>query len=321
MEFGLLFLLLGVGAVFAFGDVLSSSNSRDDPLDDDDDEALRPGTSGDDVMVSTDGDILMGLDDDDTSPSPFPTGLTVTEEGHGNAVIALTDEFPGGGNYIGETAFNTLDLSALTRDMRVTVLSGDVVAVEPRDGSLPETTFEQIDRVILGNGNDLFEGSEGSGLVEAVAGNGNDTLVASDNRTQNILSGAGFMRTDGDLEVIDGTGGTRIVGSAGNDILSGGLGDTLTGGPGADAFFIYGVGAEGAGPALITDFNPLQNDRLVYTPVNLNESNPSPEVVIQQEDFSTSVIENGEVVVVLQGIGSLYTPSITITEPVRRLLV
>lgn len=260
-------------------------------------------------------------DDMPAPPSPFPTGLTVTEEDNGDVVIVLTDGFQGGGNYVGGDEFNTLDLSALTQDMSVTVLGGDVIVVEPTDGSLPATTFEQIDRVILGNGDDVFDGSAGSGFVEAVAGNGTDRLVGSDSNNQNVLNGAGFMRIDGDADIIDGTGETRIIGGAGNDILSGGLGDTLTGGPGADAFQIYGVGAEGAGPALITDFNPFQFDRLVYTPVNLNGSNPSPEVIVQQDDFSTSIIENGEVMVVLQGIGSFYDVNITINEPVTRLPV
>jgi Ca2+-binding RTX toxin-like protein len=247
--------------------------------------------------------------------------MTVTEEENGDITLALTDDFEGGGTYIGGEQFSILDLSALTRDTRVTVLAGDIISVEPIDGSLPATTFEQFDRVILGDGDDVFDGTGGSGFVEAVAGNGDDRLLSSSNGAQNVLSGAGFMSTDGGADIIDGTGATTVIGGSGNDVLSGGLGDTLAGGPGADSFVIYGVGAEGAGPALITDFNPVQFDRLVYTPVNLNGSNPSPEVVIQQDTFSTSIIENGQVMVVLQGISSFDNPNITITEPVTRLPV
>ncbi len=305
-----------VGAEFEFPE------EEDDTPPVPEDDGAPPDPEDDDTPpVPEDDDTPPEPEDDDTPPSPFPAGLTVTEEENGDVVIALTDEFLGGGSFIGGDEFSILDLSALTRDMVVTVLSGDVLVVEPIDGSQPATTFEQIDRVILGNGDDVFDGGVGSGFVEAVAGNGNDTLVATNNNNQNILSGAGFMRVDGETETIDGIGQTLIFGGAGNDILSGGLGDILSGGPGADTFQIFGVGAEGAGPALITDFNPVQFDRLVYTPVNLNESNPSPEVVILQDDFSTAIVENGQTVVVLQGIGSFDDPNITINEPVTRLPV
>lgn len=249
------------------------------------------------------------------------SGLTEEEDAEGNVTFVLTDAFQGGGNYVGGDQFSTLDLSALSADMRVTVADGDVITIEPADGSLPPTTFEGIDRVILGNGDDVFDGTDGSGFVEAVAGNGNDTLSASDNGVQNVLRGEGFMGVEGGADIIDGTGTTVILGSPGNDVLSGGLGDRLTGGAGFDTFVIYGVGDEGAGPARITDFNPLTNDALVYYPVNLDGSDTPHDVVIQVDDFSTSIIDNGEVVVVIQDIGRFYDPTIQIFDPVTRVPV
>ena len=66
MDVGFLFLLLGMGAILAFGDFFSSSNSDSDPPDDDDTDNIRQGTDGNDVLISTGGEILMGLDGDDT---------------------------------------------------------------------------------------------------------------------------------------------------------------------------------------------------------------------------------------------------------------
>ncbi len=249
------------------------------------------------------------------------SGLTVEEDPDGNVTLVVTDAFQGGGNYVGGDQFSTLDLSALSADMRVTVADGDIITIQPADGSLPPTTFEEIDRVILGNGDDVFEGGEGSGFVEAVAGNGADRIVGSGNDVQNQFRGEGFMRSDGDTDVIDGTGATVLIGGTGNDSLTGGLGDTLTGGAGSDVFVIFGVGDESAGPARITDFNPLTNDRLVYTPVNLDGSDTAHDVEIRVEDFETSIIDNGEVVVVIQDIGRFYDPSIFITAPVTRVPV
>ncbi|WP_283163851.1 hypothetical protein [Roseinatronobacter domitianus] len=249
------------------------------------------------------------------------SGLTEEEDAEGNVTLVLTDAFQGGGNYIGGDRFSTLDLSALSADMRVTVAEGDIITIEPADGSLLPTTFEGIDRVILGNGDDVFDGADGSGFIEVVAGNGEDRILASDSGIQNSLRGEGFMRAEGDGEVIDGTGATVLIGGSGNDILSGGLGDTLTGGARSDVFVIYGVGDEGAGPARITDFNPLTNDNLLYVPVNPDGSNDPHDIIIQVDDFSTSIIDNGEVVVFIQDIGRFYDPSITILDPVTSLPV
>lgn len=65
MDLGLLFVLLGIGALFAFGDFFSSSNSDSEPPDEDE-ENERRGTEGNDLMISTGGEILMGLEGDDT---------------------------------------------------------------------------------------------------------------------------------------------------------------------------------------------------------------------------------------------------------------
>jgi hypothetical protein len=64
MELGFLFILLGAGAIFAFGDAFSSSNA-DQPDDDDDTQPIRRGTNDSDLMVSPGGETLMGFRGDD----------------------------------------------------------------------------------------------------------------------------------------------------------------------------------------------------------------------------------------------------------------
>ncbi|MEC8440813.1 MAG: DUF192 domain-containing protein [Cyanobacteriota bacterium] len=65
--------------------------------------------------------------------------------------------------------------------------------------------------------------------------------------------------SDADEKLIGGRQSDTLIGGAGRDLLIGGRGDDiLTGGKGADLFVI------GKGNDTITDFNPLDGDRIVY---------------------------------------------------------
>lgn len=64
----------------------------------------------------------------------------------------------------------------------------------------------------------------------------------------------------GDDHLIGGHGDDVLVGGRGNDVLAGGGGgDDLVGGSGADRFLV------GQGKDVITDFNPSEGDRLVFS--------------------------------------------------------
>ena len=80
---------------------------------------------------------------------------------------------------------------------------------------------------------------------------------------RNVVAGDGqagpLKGWDGDDKLIGGRGSDTLIGGAGRDLLIGGRGDDiLTGGEGPDLFVI------GKGNDTITDFNPLDGDRIVY---------------------------------------------------------
>ena len=93
-------------------------------------------------------------------------------------------------------------------------------------------------------------GTEGSDVF--VGGAGNDTLYGQGGDDY-LLGGSGNDFLSG------GDGNDHLYGGIGNDYLSGGRGDdTLAGGEGADTFrFVAGGGHD-----TITDFRPLEGDRL-----------------------------------------------------------
>lgn len=72
--------------------------------------------------------------------------------------------------------------------------------------------------------------------------------------------GAVLLGGNGNDHLIGGHGDDLLVGGRGNDILAGGAGnDNLVGGPGADRFIV------GQGKDVVTDFNPTEGDRLVFS--------------------------------------------------------
>lgn len=241
----------------------------------------------------------------------FFEGLRFDTDDEGNVILALSDQFKGGGTLGGGDAFNTLDMSALTTDMLVTVLPSGVIVVAPADGSWPATNFEEIDRIILGNGDDVFDGSDGPGGVEVIAGNGMDIITGSDLAdVGNRLIGAGYSPGDDPAEGWNGIGPTDLVGGAGEDTLLGGLDDTLTGGEGRDLFQVWGYGAEGAGPTMITDFNP-DEDRLEYSWVTPLDTEEFREITLADSEDGLLILEEGEVMVIIAGVTLADNPNIS----------
>lgn len=101
------------------------------------------------------------------------------------------------------------------------------------------------DWVVGGQGNDGLFGDEGGDLLH---GNlGNDSVDGGD--------GADIVR--------GGQGDDVVLGGAGDDWLSGDRGsDTMSGGAGADIFHSFA----GAGADFVTDFNPVEGDRVHLLP-------------------------------------------------------
>lgn len=74
------------------------------------------------------------------------------------------------------------------------------------------------------------------------------------------LPGATVLGGNGNDRLVGGNGDDLMVGGNGNDVLAGGAGsDDLVGGRGADRFLV------GQGKDVVTDFNPSEGDRLVFS--------------------------------------------------------
>jgi Ca2+-binding RTX toxin-like protein len=119
--------------------------------------------------------------------------------------------------------------------------------------------------VLLGSGNDTYDGRRGELDDYADGGSGNDTLtggaLADDLRggaDADAMSGG-----DGDDTLSGGAGADALTGGAGNDVLTGGTErDTLSGKAGNDRF-VGGTAAEaglGSGADRITDLAPGADD-------------------------------------------------------------
>ena len=154
------------------------------------------GGLGNDLLDGDAGnDSLTGAEGDDTF---LLTGV------FGNDTIV--------GGETAETTGDVLNLSGLTGNVTLSLTGTEAGTVT--DGT-STATFSQIERFVLGAGNDTVLGSSGSDTLDG--GAGNDSL--SGNAGNDVLSGG-----------------------LGNDTLDGGTGaDGLTGGIGDDSFVLNGV--------------------------------------------------------------------------------
>lgn len=104
------------------------------------------------------------------------------------------------------------------------------------------------------------------------------------------VPGVTLLGGNGADRLIGGHGDDVLVGGRGNDVLAGGAGnDDLIGGQGADRFVV------GQGKDVITDFNPAEGDRLVFS----HDAN-SPALVLHDTKQGTWIVA---------GTGAVEDPS------------
>lgn len=190
------------------------------------------------------------------------------------------------------------------------------------------------------DGADLLEGSDGSDTLDGGAGDdildygagddlnigegfgtdetGNDTLFGGDGNDM-LFDGLGTNLIDGGdgadlLDTVDfeGDRGTAdtLVGGTGDDILQGDDGDSMTGGDGADEFYVFWE--TDSAPVVITDFNGGTGDVVELEYV---ADEDLPVTVTAAGDASALEIRLGDTVVArVEGIGDLTTANITATR-------
>ncbi len=189
-----------------------------DGFDGDDDTIF--GNGGDDTIDS-------GLGDDTVDGGGGDDTFILAEEGNGidNDVII--------GGETDETIGDTVDTSDVTDDMTVTFTGIEEGTIT--DGG-DTTTFEEIERIITGEGDDTVTGGAGDEYVDTQGGDdsmtggaGNDTLISGDGL--DTVDGG-----EGDDSLVGGDEQDIITGGAGNDTIEGGRGpDDLDGGEGDDS--------------------------------------------------------------------------------------
>ncbi|TMV90000.1 calcium-binding protein [Thioclava sp. BHET1] len=134
-------------------------------------------------------------------------------------------------------------------------------------------------------GDDLLVGGAGDDYLHATSGT--DTLLGgegNDTFSDGLIEPENFQ----DLTLLDDDP-AMMDGGAGDDLLMGSLGDTMTGGTGAESFDVNIYGG-GDGPAIITDFNP-DEDQVIFRNIG-DETDDHPPVF----DIQQTVTENGDLI-------------------------
>ncbi len=185
----------GAGNDTLYGDVGAdtlSGGTGNDSLEGGAGNDLLQGGAGSDVLTGGDGDDRFGI-------------LT------GDGADTIT------GGETGETLGDLLDASGMTAGATLTLASAESGTLVSGADSI---SFTEVERILLGAGNDSVTGSAGNDSVDA--GAGNDTLTG-------------------------GAGNDTLAGGAGSDLLTGGAGnDSLDGGAGDDDF-VLGAGDSASG--------------------------------------------------------------------------
>ncbi len=274
-------------------DTLLGNEGNDDLDGGDGDDTLLGGEEADTLAGGEGDDLLEGEDGDDDIAVG---GADTAEGGLGDDVFTVdpTDTTPdvdvtidgGSDGTTGDPAGpengdegDILDLSDQTEDL--------VVTFEPEDGEAgtvdgldddgtPDITFEEIEQVVTGSGDDEVTGPEMAGPCIVSTGDGDDTVTGSGE--DDTIDGGGdddlLDGGDGDDDIMGGDGNDTLDGGEGDDTLDGGAmddditvgtGDTALGGAGDDEFF---VDPTQSGTAPITVIGGEDDEEALIDPTN-----------------------------------------------------
>ena len=203
------------------------------------------------VIGGTGDDLLIGRGENDTLVGG--EGADTFKFSNGWGTDTVTD--------YGEYGIDTLDFSAVTADLTITIHNDGTASVT--DGTNKVDNADVVERIIGGAGNNTFVFGDGADFVGSLDGGsgGTNTLdysayttaVAVDltagtatgttgvSNIRNIIAGAGADTLTGDA------GANTITANAGDDTVTGGGGDdTLAGGEGNDTYVFTAAGGTDA---------------------------------------------------------------------------
>jgi len=227
-------------------------DNNDNIVDGSNDDLIVAGAGDDSIFGGAGDDVIYGGADDDTISGSTGSNLLFGDEGNDTFIV----EGPFSGNTItgGEDAgggdvdvLSMVDITdAVTLDLTqnggADPESGTVI------GAAGPISFEEIEVVNLGSGNDTVIGSSGNDSVHA--GLGDDQIDGGD--------GADTLDAGGGNDTMDGgAGDDNLIQSGGDDSVSGGAGsDTLNVADSevADQSILVNVDDTGAGSSLLNTF-------------------------------------------------------------------
>lgn len=242
----------------AGADQLFGGDGNDTLLGGGDNDVLQ-GELGDDSLLGEAGDDrLQGDAGNDTLTSGLGNdtlvgglGADLLFGGTENDVVQFTSGWGSDTAQGGENAgdFDQLDLGVVTTNLTV-IFSGSETGTVT-DGA-NTVAFSEFERVTLGSGADLLNGTAAAAMIHAEGGAGNDTLIGGSGN-DSLYGGSGVDSLSG------GLGDDWMFGDVGNDTLQGGTGnDSLFGGDDAD-WLIGGAGNDQSFGGLGTDVVQFAN--------------------------------------------------------------
>ena len=173
------------------------------------------------------------------------------------------------------------------------------------------------DYLVGGEGNDILNGGDGSDVLEGDVDD-NDLLDNPVDNDNDILNGG-----NGNDDLLGGRGNDTLIGGNGDDGLTGHSmnfssttsdRDVLTGGSGADIFFLGAIDSssqlgdifyQGDGFATITDFSREEGDRIGVIGDRTNYQVRTLQVS-GSPDLDTQILYQGNVIAVVEGISELF---------------
>ncbi len=227
-----------------------------------------------DMIDGSDGDddTIFGNDGNDTIDSGV--GDDTVDGGSGDDVFEINEEGDGIDNDViiggetGEDEGDTIDTSDIDDDL-------EVIFTDPEEGTIDDgtdtTEFEEIENIILGDGDDTVEGSDGDENVST--GGGSDTVDGDDGDDFIDTSAGGIPLPDrgfdgygpvpaipmdadpnDDRDTVDGGAGNDTIitgddddfirGGDGNDVIDAGLDDDTVRAGDDDDLIIGGEGSD-----------------------------------------------------------------------------
>lgn len=201
------------------------------------DDTLSGGEGDDDIAVGGNDVADGGTGDDvftvDETDPTAPTDVTIDGGSDG------TDGNPDGPENGDEG--DVLDLGNQDDDLTVVFEpnpeEGTVNGLDAEDDDVADITFEEIEKVITGSGDDVIDGGDADEGIDVETGAGDDDITGGDG-DDTIDAGEGdddVEAGDGDDSVTAGDGDDEVGGGEGDDTIDGGDGsDTLAGGEGDD---------------------------------------------------------------------------------------